>query len=202
MGCSISTRTSSSSACRIVKVVQLNGSVEQFDYPVSVSELTAKLPKHFVYLQSQLLSPCSKPLLPTTYLEPGKIYFLLPYSFFQSDFSPADLVTIARKLSNRAKRDKPKVESVNNSNNNNAASADASPVWRSPGRAMKTSSTSAENEHDVMMMHTCSKSPSWKPILATIRERSFNRRSESDLQEKGLEIMDKIHHSSRFVPVN
>ncbi|KAH0649976.1 hypothetical protein KY284_029888 [Solanum tuberosum] len=28
------------------------------------------------------------------------------------------------------------------------------------------------------------KSPKWEPLLNTIRERSFNRRSESDLQEK------------------
>ncbi|TMW92005.1 hypothetical protein EJD97_013616 [Solanum chilense] len=141
-------------SCDIIKtirVVHLNGHVEDFDHPISVHELMAKSQKHFVFTHAQLLSAASKPLNPDTKLEQGHIYYLLPKSLFQSSVSPMDLVPIARKLSCIAKS----------------------------GATNTTSSKFGERSN---------KSRAWKPVLSTIRELSFNRRSESDLQRNESQV--------------
>lgn len=145
MGCSFSSRSSSSSSVSnmSIRLVHLNGHIEEFDHPVTVYEVTRISPKHFVCTPAQLLSAYSKPLVPDTLLKPGQIYFLLPFSVFQSAVSPEDF--------------KPAEENV----------------------------TEEQGIIDLAgLMKKSTKSRSWKPILATIRERSFTRRSESDLQEK------------------
>lgn len=123
-----------------IRVVDLNGDVEDIDHPISVHEVMGKSQKHFVFTHAQLLSAASKPLKPDTMLEQGHIYYLLPHSLFQS---PMDLVPLARKLSCIAK-------------------SGATNTTRIGERSTKPRQ--------------------WKPLLSTIREWSFNRRSESDLQ--------------------
>ncbi|KAL3533269.1 hypothetical protein ACH5RR_006790 [Cinchona calisaya] len=188
MGCSFSCHSSSVSVCKTVRVVQLNGYVEEFDYPVSVTEVTAKLPKHFVCTHAQLLSTCSKPLMPGTFLEPGQIYFLLPCSVFQSNVSLVDLAPLVKKLNNIAKTCRSKGQSGNRNSYSGLNGSTSSPVWRSPASSNRFSDMhgreETENCSTAFDPPRSSKSRSWKPILATIRERSFNRRSESDLQEK------------------
>ncbi|XVF47665.1 hypothetical protein PTKIN_Ptkin03bG0128300 [Pterospermum kingtungense] len=168
MGCCFSRRSSSSRVENIIRVVHLNGSVQNFEYPVTVSEVIGRSPKLLLCTPSQLISNCSKGLLPDTVLETGHIYFLLPYSALQSDVSPVDLASIARKLTAKAKSTKCKAES--------------SPVWKSPAR-----SPNQISQPDSGLMpcgaQRFSRVRPWKPILDTIREKSFNRRSESDLQE-------------------
>nr|POE75266.1 hypothetical protein CFP56_14301 [Quercus suber] len=101
MGACFSCR--SSQPFKSIRVVHFNGYVEDFEHPVSVNEVTAKSPKHFVCTPAQLLSNGSKPLKPDTQLELGKIYFLLPFSTLQADVSPMDLASIVRKLTTVAK---------------------------------------------------------------------------------------------------
>lgn len=112
MGCSLSSKLSSSSSTRsnksssssnnnnnnIIRVVHLNGSLEVYEDPITVAQVTGKQPKHFVFAQAQLLSLESKPLDHRAQLELGNIYFLLPHSVFQSEVSPIDLATISRRL--------------------------------------------------------------------------------------------------------
>ncbi|KAK0571136.1 hypothetical protein LWI29_011625 [Acer saccharum] len=159
MGCCCSRTCSSSSKSTIknIRVVHLNGHVEDFMFPVSVSQVTGRSQKHFLCTAAQLLVIGSKPLKPDTLLEPGHIYFLLPSSALQADVSPLDLASLVKRLTAKAKSSK---------------SQQGSPL-RSP-----------EMETGVKGLSRTRRP--WKPILDTIREMSFNRRSESDLQEANL----------------
>lgn len=158
MYCCFSSKSSDIS--KIIRVVHLNGHVEDFGHPVSVQELMGKSQKNFVFTHAQLLSTVSKPLKPDTMLEQGHIYYLLPRSLFHSSVSPMDLIPVARKLSCIAKNGSRKKQSNN--------------------------STIQESENGIItsyrMGEGSNKSRPWKPLLSTIREWSFNRRSESDLQ--------------------
>ncbi|XP_024024328.1 uncharacterized protein LOC21399872 [Morus notabilis] len=166
MGSCLSCRSSSSELeFKAVRVVHLNGYVEDFEHPVSVSYVTGKPTKYFVCTPAQLLSCGTKPMRPETLLERGKLYFLLPYSALQADVSPLDLASIARKLTALAKtvRRKPN---------------------KSPGRFSPSPAQyggSSPDTTSIGVQRAVRERP-WKPILDTIRERSFTRRSESELQ--------------------
>ncbi|KAG5594319.1 hypothetical protein H5410_035551 [Solanum commersonii] len=194
MYCCFSFNIGHSDKLKIIRVVHLNGYVEDFDHPISVSEVMGKTKKHFIFTQSQLLSTCLQPLNLDYMLQQGNIYFLLPHSTFQSCVSPIDLAPIAKRLSGIAKKpmaynkDKPRKKKSSNGTTSQR-------VWNSP-----TSSPNRFSDEGKwvdpekgrlitygMGQRMSTKSPKWEPLLDTIRERSFNRRSESDLQEKNLE---------------
>jgi hypothetical protein len=173
---------SSSPAAKSIRLVHFNGYVEDFEHPVSVSQATGKPPKHFVCTPAQLLCAGSEPLNPDTQLEPGKIYFFLPFSVLQPDVSPMDLVSIVRKLTAVAKASRREAKSPLWSTDQYGSS----PGFSSQGTA--SPSRFVEPEGKMMMMgygeQRSARARPWRPILDTIGERSFNRRSESDLQEK------------------
>lgn len=182
MVCCLFRRSSSSSASSTVinnvRVVDLNGYVEEFDYPVPVSQVTGRPPNHFVFTAAQLLSAASlKPLTAETLLEPGRIYFVLPASTFGHEFSPIDLAGIVKKLTAQAKS--AGKSEANNSPRRKTLSPNpysrisSSPAWNLPTRSPNRMADGVEK---------VSRKQSWRPILDTIREMSF-RRSHSDLQE-------------------
>lgn len=165
MGCCVSLRSPSAAAAatkiKNVRVVHLNGCVQEFDYPVSVSQVTGRPPKHFVFTASQLLSAGLQPLKPDTLLERGNIYFLLPSSSFDyADVSPLNMATTVKKLTEKAK-----------SGNSEAM---PSPPRNSPARSPNRTANGVEG---------LPQKRSWRPILYTIREISFNRRSVSDIPD-------------------
>ncbi|OIS96297.1 hypothetical protein A4A49_01860 [Nicotiana attenuata] len=88
---------------KTIRVVHLNGYIEDFDHSISVCKVIGKHQNHFMFTQSQLLSSCLKPLNLDYMLEPGYIYFLLPHSTFQYNVSPIDFDQIVRNLSSIAK---------------------------------------------------------------------------------------------------
>ncbi|CAI9760938.1 unnamed protein product [Fraxinus pennsylvanica] len=185
MGCSYSCKRSSISEQKSIRVVHFNGFVEDLEYPVTVSEVTGKPTKQFLFTHAQILSG-SVPLKPETILEPGRIYFMLPYSLLQSNVSPVELAPIARKLAALAQKCPPS-KTGSGGQSFSSSRQGASPVWSSPASSPNRFSSpraGVELEND-QASYAMQKSParSWKPILATIREISFNRRSESDLQE-------------------
>ncbi|KAJ4709257.1 DUF4228 domain protein [Melia azedarach] len=161
---SSSSSSSSSTVINNVRVVDLNGYVEEFDYPVSVSQVAGQPPKHFVFTAAQLLSSAIKPLKPETLLQPGHIYFLLPCSAFQTDVSPLGLAIIVKKLTAKAK-------------SNNPSSSPA----RSPLRAANGGERLPARR-------------SWKPILDTIREMSFKRSESDLKELKEIQIGDHERH--------
>ncbi|XP_044463526.1 uncharacterized protein LOC123194401 [Mangifera indica] len=157
-----------------VRVVHLNGWVEDFDFPVSVSQLTGSPPKHFVFTAAQLLSSALKPLKPDTLLERGRLYFLVPSSTFQTDVSPADLVSVVKRLTAKAKSCKAEV------NDKSPGSGNTSPS------SWSQYSSRVSPVVETYGFKYCSRKEPWRPILDTIREMSFDRRSESDLRERSF----------------
>ncbi|KAI4335378.1 hypothetical protein L6164_014026 [Bauhinia variegata] len=174
MGGCLSCR-SSSSKLKNVRVVHLSGYVEDFEQPISVSQVTGNPPKHFVCTSLQLLSSASKPLKGDTQLQPGHVYFMLPYSILQADVSPVDLASLAKRLTAIAKTRRCALSSQQG----------LSPVWASPSASPSRFGVPEHNGTVIAYggRNSCRAQP-WKPILDPIREKSFNRRSESDLQER------------------
>lgn len=166
-----STSSSSTIAKKTIRIVHINGHIEDFDHSVTVYEIIGRSNskiKHFLCTRIQLFSTYPKPLLPNSILKPGEIYFLLPFSVFQSILSSEDFVPIAKKLVSIANRKSWKItEDDHGGKSPNNAKEETAGIGLAGG-----------------LMRKSTKSRSWKPFLATIRERSFNRRSESDLQEK------------------
>ncbi|XP_054804709.1 uncharacterized protein LOC129307820 [Prosopis cineraria] len=163
-----------------VRVVHLNGFVEYFEGPISVSQVTGgggNPSKHFVCTALQLLSPSSKPLNKDTLLQPGQVYFMLPFSILQSDaYSPVDMASLAKRLTAKAKIKPCRDKSLKGS------TSDSSIGWSSPSRCPGRVGVADQ----IGVGYGGGRGPCrvrpWKPILDTIREKSFNRR-ESDLQE-------------------
>ncbi|XVE71878.1 hypothetical protein DITRI_Ditri10aG0187100 [Diplodiscus trichospermus] len=172
MGCCLSCRSCAlQNTFNTIRLVHLNGYVEDFDQPISVSEVVGKPPKQFLFTAAQLLSAGSKPLNPGTQLQPGHLYFVLPFSALQDDISPLDMASVVKRLTARAKS----VSSHHVSQNSLGSQGNSSVriPWMPERREME---------------YGCRKScrmkaQSWKPILDTIKEISFSRRSESDLRE-------------------
>ncbi|ONK79423.1 uncharacterized protein A4U43_C01F6220 [Asparagus officinalis] len=105
MGCFLSCSCNTSQPFNCARVIQINGYIEDFTCPVTVSEVTGKpANKHVLFTSAQLLSFLTRPLRPEDSLESGRIYFLLPYSVFQSDTSPLDLASLVIRLTAVAKR--------------------------------------------------------------------------------------------------
>lgn len=100
MGCCFSCKifSSSSPTSKLIRIIHLNGYIEEIGYPVTVAEVSGKPATHFLFTQAQLLAPAPAPLKPDTPLEPSRVYFLLPFSLFNGNVSPVDLAPIARKL--------------------------------------------------------------------------------------------------------
>lgn len=192
MGSCLSSSTKPRTAPNNVRIVHFDGLVEDYDHPVFVDQLiTSKPPKHFICTPAQLLSPFSKPLALSAELEPGRLYFLLPFSTLQPDVSPVNLANLVKKLTEKASapRPEPKIPGTTSPGaspmRSQARSVGSSVLMGSPSR-----SPTLFCQLEVSSMGYRSPRPvrAWRPLLDTIRERSFNRRSESDLQELAAEL--------------
>lgn len=167
MGCCFSSKKLPKS--KNIRIVGLNGLVQEIGYPITVGEVTGKPGMHFLITQPQLLTAAAAtPLKVDAPLEAGRVYFLLPTTLFQS--APEELAPIARKLASIARK----------------------PPSKSKSKSCSSSSPSPFNDGDDEVLNKCGKSRSWKPVLSTIRERSFNRSSESDLQAQHSNIHDSM----------
>ena len=195
MGSCFSCRSSSNQPeFNSVRVVHLNGYVEDFEYPVSVSYVIGKPSKHFVCTPAQLLSTGVKPLKPETLLEPGRVYFLLPYSALQAEVSPLDLASLARKL-NAAAAKTGRSNSYKSSSGRSSPlvtqQSCPSPVWSSPARSPhRFAEPDQMGDLATFGAQRSARARSWKPMLDPIREKSFNRRSESELQFEASKRFD------------
>ncbi|XP_068642157.1 uncharacterized protein [Aristolochia californica] len=153
----------SSSSFDWVRVVHVSGYIQDFDYPITVREVVgnAKPPTYFLCSTAHLLSFGTQPLCPHAVLERGRIYFLIPHSIFHTDSSsPTDLVSLATRLTAIAKRCGRYSSAKSKRIQPVAASGSTSFGFRNRGRT------------------SCSVR-SWKPILETIEEKSFERREGS-----------------------
>lgn len=101
-----------------------------------------------------------------------------------------DLASLVSKLTAIAKRKRCEAKSPGPSFSASPMRSASSPA-RSPspyhfsGQDMRVEMVAGSGVDGVQRS---SKSRSWKPLLSSIRERSFNRRSESDLQKEHSEM--------------
>ncbi|KAI3701732.1 hypothetical protein L6452_27027 [Arctium lappa] len=181
MGSCCSCRTSTERTPKTIRVVHLDGFLEVYESPTTVNQVISDLPKHFMSTPIQLIQNVLVPLKLDTQLEPGKVYFVLPFSILRFNEAPGDLIALAKKLTNIAKthRSKPKSAPL------------ASPQVKGSTQISLGCSNSEKNT-----MGNSTKLLSWKPILATIREISFNRR-ESDLQSFNQRSEPELQSFSR-----
>ncbi|KAL0337133.1 UNVERIFIED_CONTAM: hypothetical protein Scaly_1988400 [Sesamum calycinum] len=163
MGCNVSCKRLSPSSKQSktktnIRVVHLNGYIEERAHPVTVAQVTGKPPQHFLFTQAQL------PAAYAYFLEPGRVYFLLPYTLFASNVSPNDLAPVARKLASMAQNRLSKTKS-------GKAASGNSPVWSSPAASPNRlvsdqSSIITDNEQVLSgVIHR-----SWKPLFLRYRE--------------------------------
>uniref|UniRef100_A0A803Q7D2 DUF4228 domain-containing protein n=1 Tax=Cannabis sativa TaxID=3483 RepID=A0A803Q7D2_CANSA len=182
---SLSTTSNNRPEFKYVRVVHLNGYVECFEQPIPVSQVLEKPSKNFVCTPIELLSSGFRPLKPETLLQPGRIYFLLPYTTLQAEVSPIDLATLVKRL-NAAATKTSRSGSIKSSSSGLLASPLSSQLIGSPSSIWSSPSWSPNRfaEPDCMsdLAQRSVRARSWKPILDTIREKSFHRRSESELQ--------------------
>lgn len=175
MGSCLSCR-SPNTTFNTIRLVHLNGYVEDFVHPVSVGEIIGEPPYQFLCTASQLVSAATKPLNPDVQLQPGNIYFVLPLSTLQDDVSPLDMASLAKRLTARAK-----------SIRSHDLLPKTSVSWtKDHGFSVENSGRPETMRREMTYGRPKScrlRARSWKPILDTIREISFTRRSESDLRE-------------------
>jgi hypothetical protein len=182
MGGCFSSRSSCTS--KKIRLVHLSGYVEDFEQPISVNQVinSRNPPTHFVCTSLQLLSSSSKPLKGDTQLQPGNVYFMLPYSILQADVSPVDLASLAKRLTAKAKTsrfdEKKSLKGSSPLSNQDALSS----IWSSPSMSPGRVAVAEQYGMTYGGRSTC-RGRLWRPLLDTIREKSFNRSNESDLKE-------------------
>ncbi|KAJ4962549.1 hypothetical protein NE237_022488 [Protea cynaroides] len=190
LGCCL--RYRSSSSFHGVRVVHLNKFVEDFNDPIMAGELTGTPPKYFICTSAQLLSfnsPKTQP--PDTQLQFGQVYFLLPFSVFESEASPVDLAHLSNRLTVVAKRGVSKPpspkqnkylvldRSPSEERSKSSTKKSVNPHFLSKKRSNSTKDTVVQKSSlEVYGDKVSYRSKVWKPILETIIEKSFSRRSE------------------------
>uniref|UniRef100_A0A0E0LF79 Uncharacterized protein n=1 Tax=Oryza punctata TaxID=4537 RepID=A0A0E0LF79_ORYPU len=95
-----------------VRVIHINGYVEDFDAPVTVGQVTGKSAaeaaegqgRYVLCSSAHLLQPGRGPFRADDPLEAGTVYFLLPQSIFQSESSAVDLACLMNRLTSLARK--------------------------------------------------------------------------------------------------
>ncbi|XP_078175896.1 uncharacterized protein LOC144569423 [Carex rostrata] len=181
-----------------VRVVHINGYVEDYDGPVTASHVMGKSVGRYVLCSSsKIFYSGTHACKPGDPLEPGRIYFLLPISILQSEASPADYVCLMNRLTSLAKKggSRAKGPSMINSILDQAG-------YESPTRACDgTGAVSGNGQADLPPDREfvtgsgkwCSRS-GWKPCLDRIDE-SFRRSMRMDSMRSNIgggevEILD------------
>ncbi|KVI11855.1 Protein of unknown function DUF4228 [Cynara cardunculus var. scolymus] len=171
--CSSCKRSKTRVPLKTIRVVQMDGSLEDYQDPATVDQVIINFPKHFLCTPIQILQDGLIPLKHDHQLKTGQIYFMLPNSTLKFNASPMDLVSLTKKLTKIAKTSRclPKLVPT---------SPLASPLWdpkaRSPNRGLALRCVGDGMEK---MAVSVPKSPPWKPNLTMIRERSVDQRGES-----------------------
>ncbi|CAN6476782.1 unnamed protein product [Victoria cruziana] len=174
-----------------VRVVHLNGFVEDIPCPVTVREVASVESKQFVCSSAQLRSFDPQPLGLDALLQPGQLYFVLPLSAFQSDISPVNLAAIVARLTATANQATTSSGSANltcfskiwNRSRSyagiNRQEADSDPArFSSPWEQTAGYSRIDQPRSDLVSSNPAlitvgSRVHAWKPVLDTIEEGSF-----------------------------
>eukprot|EP01018_Ginkgo_biloba_P027386 Gb_35301 [translate_table: standard] len=77
-----------------IRVVHLNGFVDEFLPPVKVKEVLLPHPRHFIRNSRDLQGLNARPLQPEEELQVGELYFLLPLAVLQGGISATHLKSL------------------------------------------------------------------------------------------------------------
>ncbi|KAJ4964340.1 hypothetical protein NE237_024279 [Protea cynaroides] len=164
----------------VIRVVHLSGLVEDYDHPITAGEIIGNPPKYFLCSSTENSFCSSQAFQPDIQLQRGQIYILLPLSSLRWEASEVDFASLATRLTKLAKR----------SGSTNSRHSQSNPVLeRSKSAPERVLSTSEEDtrvgQKSVVTLdreRMSVRAGTWKPFLETINEKSFGRRSESDLR--------------------
>ncbi|CAA7398757.1 unnamed protein product [Spirodela intermedia] len=178
MGCVFSCR--SGAAFEGVRLVHINGYVEEFPGPVTVDEVTGKAPKLLCFTPAQLLSFSVRPLPDDERLLPGRLYFLLPPTVLQSDTSPVDLAALATRLSAHARSGGDAAAGGAARSRAKSGLLHSDEVGAAPAAGMMAEGGGEDTRGGGAVggiggRMTASRARWWKPVLDTIEEKSFRR---------------------------
>jgi len=153
-----------------IRVVHLNGQLDEFPAPVSVKRVLQNHPRHFICCSRDLSIVNCRPLQSDEDLRLGELYFLLPLSAIESDLSAEHLVALAAKLFAAARKEVSKAAQ-------RRRSADSTcDLPEEGGCSMYQKILRSCDDPELKMAfkeHLISKSRSWRPRLNTIQETGF-----------------------------
>lgn len=145
-----------------ILVVHVDGSLENYEDPTTVDQVTSNFPKHFLCTAVEVLQSGLVPLRLNHQLILGQIYFMLPnYSTLQFNLSPVELVSLTRKLLNIAKTGQCSTKLVATTP---PADSICNPQATRPVKLLD------RRCGDILGEESMIKSHGWKPILAAITE--------------------------------
>lgn len=153
-----------------IRVVHLNGQLDEFLAPVSVKRLLQSYPRHFICCARDLANVSCRPLQPEEDLRLGELYFFLPLSVIESDLSADNLLALAARLYAAARKEVSRAAQ-------RRRSADSTCDLPAEGfSSMNEKLLRSCDDPELKMAfkeHLISKSRSWRPRLHTIQETGF-----------------------------
>lgn len=169
-----------------IRVVHLNGQLDEFLAPVSVKRALQNDPRHFICCSRDLTAVHFRPLQPDEDLRLGELYFLLPLSVLESDLSVKNLVALgarlyaaARKEVSRAAKRRRSCDLTCDLPVEGSSSMCEKLTCELPGEGCsslceKLLRSCEDPELTIALReHLMSKSKSWRPSLHTIQETGF-----------------------------
>uniref|UniRef100_A0A0C9RSY5 TSA: Wollemia nobilis Ref_Wollemi_Transcript_14350_1029 transcribed RNA sequence n=1 Tax=Wollemia nobilis TaxID=56998 RepID=A0A0C9RSY5_9CONI len=155
-----------------IRIVHLNGQVDDVQAPVKVKQVLQQHPRHFLCNSRDLHGIASKRLMSgEDEVRMGEIYFLLPLSILDSEMSPKNSAALAARLLAAAKREDSKPAQ--------GRAGDSNPFRGiSSNRTMYEKVMECCDNQELQLAykeHLMAKSRSWKPQLLTIQEAGLAR---------------------------
>jgi hypothetical protein len=153
-----------------IRVVHLNGQLDEFQAPISVKRALQNDPRHFICCSRDLSGVHCRPLQQEEELRLGELYFLLPLSVLESDLSVENLVALAARLYAAARKGVSRAAQRRRS---------ADSICDLPGECQSSIYEKLLRSCDDLEVkmafreHVISKSRSWRPRLHTIQETGF-----------------------------
>ncbi|KAD3068160.1 hypothetical protein E3N88_36040 [Mikania micrantha] len=143
-----------------IRVVHLDGSLEDYEDPATVDQVISNFPKHFLCAPIEIIRSGLVPLNLNQQLRSGQIYFMLPNSTLKFNSSPMDLSSLTKKLMTIAKTGRCSAKSA-------PTSPSASPLnSRRPTSPNHSFDRRCGDTGEESMI----KSVRWKPNLGVITE--------------------------------
>jgi len=153
-----------------IRVVHLNGQLDEFPAQVSVKRVLQNHPRYFICCSRDLFAVNCRPLQPDEDLRLGELYFLLPLSILESDLSTENLVALAAKLCTAARK-----ELSSTAQRRRSADSTCDLPGEAPSSMQEKFLRSCDDPEVKMAFreHLISKTRSWRPRLHTIQETGF-----------------------------